>query len=178
MRVLIIRHGETDWNKQGLLQGTKDIPLNETGLEQAEMARESLKNENIDVCYCSPLIRTRQTAEVILNGRDVPVVYDERIVERKFGVAEGMNVKDMDFAATWIPESPPMFEGMETFEMLLDRLTVFFDDIYSRHKDDTVLVVTHGGVSIVSGYYFCGPPKTDRSEYFCKNCVVKEYIKN
>ena len=177
MRVLLIRHGQTDWNKLGLLQGTKNIPLNETGLAQAEMARESLKDEKIDVVFCSPLIRTRQTAEVILKGRDIPVIYDERIVERRFGVAEGMNTKDIDFAATWIPGTPPMFEGMETFEMLLERLTGFFDDIYSRYKDKTVLVVTHGGVSIVSGYYFCGPPKTDRSEYFCKNCVVKEYIK-
>lgn len=177
MRVLLIRHGQTDWNKLGLLQGTKDIPLNETGLAQAEMARESLVNEKIDVCYCSPLIRTRQTADVILKDRDIPVVYDERIVERRFGVAEGKNNHEIDFDATWIPGRPPMYEGMETFEMLLERLSGFFDDIYSKHKDDTVLVVTHGGVSIVSGFYFCGPPKTDRSEYFCKNCVVKEYIK-
>ncbi|MBR5323009.1 MAG: histidine phosphatase family protein [Clostridia bacterium] len=177
MRVLLIRHGQTDWNKQGLLQGTKDIPLNATGLEQALAARESLLGEKIDMCYCSPLIRTRQTAEVVLKGRDIPVTYDERIVERRFGVAEGMSVYNIDFDATWVPDMPPMFEGMETFEMLLERLTGFFDDVYSKHKNDTVLVVTHGGVSIVSGYYFCGPPKTDRSEYFCKNCVVKEYIK-
>ena len=177
MRVLLIRHGQTDWNKQGLLQGTKNIPLNETGLAQAEMARESLLNEKIDVCYCSPLIRTRQTAEVILKDRDIPVSYDERIVERRFGVAEGRFVKDINFDAMWISGRPPMFEGMETFEMLLERLSGFFDDIYSEHKDDTVLVVTHGGVSICSGYYFCGPPKTDRGEYFCKNCVVREYIK-
>lgn len=176
MRVLIIRHGQTDWNKQGLLQGTKDITLNETGIQQAEIARESLLKEKIDVCYCSPLIRTRRTADIILAGRDIPVIYDERIVERRFGVAEGMSTKDIDFDATWIPGKEPMFEGMETFEMLLERLTVFFDDIYNKHKDKTVLVVTHGGVSIVSGYYFCGPPKNDRSEYFCKNCVVKEYI--
>ena len=52
-----------------------------------------------------------------------------------------------------------------------------FDDVYEKYKDKTVLVVTHGGVSIVCGYYFCGPPKKDRNEYFCKNCAVKEYIK-
>ncbi len=177
MKALIIRHGQTDWNRQRLLQGTKDIPLNEVGLEQAEMAYEALKNENIDVCFCSPLIRTRQTAEVILRGRDVPVIYDERIVERKFGVAEGTSINDIDFEATWIPGKPIIYEGMETFEMLYDRIADFFDDIYEKYRDKTVLVVTHGGVSIVCGYYFCGTPKTDRSEYFCQNCVVKEYNK-
>lgn len=177
MRVLIIRHGQTDWNKQGLLQGTKDIPLNEVGFEQAEAAREQLEGEDIDVCFCSPLIRTRQTADVILKGRDVPIIYDERIVERRFGVAEGSGIHDIDFDSTWIPGRPPICEGMETFEMLLERVSGFFDEIYKEYADKTVLVVTHGGTSIICGYYFCGPPKTSRNEYFCKNCVVKEYNK-
>ena len=177
MRVLIIRHGQTDWNKKGLLQGTIDIPLNEEGLKQAEMAYEQLKDEKIDAVFCSPLTRTRQTAEVILKDRNIPIIYDERIVERRFGVAEGTSIYDIDFDATWIPGRPPICEGMETFEMLYDRLADFFDEIYEEYSDKTVLIVTHGGTSIVCGYYFCGPPKTDRSEYFCKNCVVKEYNK-
>ncbi len=177
MRVLIIRHGQTDWNKQGLLQGTHDIPLNELGISQAEQAYELLKDEKIDVAFCSPLIRTRQTAETVLRGRNIPLIYDERIVERRFGVAEGGKVSDIDFAATWIPGQPPMYEGMETFEMLYERIADFFDEIYEKYSDKTVLVITHGGASIVCGYYFCGPPKTDRHEYFCKNCAVKEYIK-
>ncbi len=177
MRVLIIRHGQTDWNKKGLLQGTIDIPLNDVGLEQAKSAYEQLKNEKIDAAFVSPLIRTRQTAEVILEGRDVPVIYDERIVERKFGACEGTSIYDIDFDSTWEPGKPPICDGMETFEMLYDRVADFFDDIYNEYSDKTVLVVTHGGTSIICGYYFCGPPKTDRSEYFCKNCVVKEYNK-
>ena len=177
MRVLLIRHGQTDWNKNKILQGTKDIPLNELGLEQAEKARELLVDKHIDVAFCSPLIRTRQTAEIALRGRDIPVIFDERIRERCFGVAEGMSTADIDFASTWLPGQPPMYEGMETFEMLLERIGGFFVDIYEKYKDKTVLVVTHGGVSIVCGYYFCGPPKTDRNEYFCKNCDLKEYVK-
>lgn len=177
MRVLIIRHGQTDWNKQGLLQGTKDIPLNEVGKAQAESAYDALCKEEIDVAFCSPLIRTRQTAEILLKGRNIPIIYDERIVERRFGVAEGGSVYDIDFESTWIPGQPPMYEGMETFEMLLERITDFFDDIYEQYKDKTVLVVTHGGASITCGYYFCGIPKNGMDDYFCRNCVVKEYNK-
>ena len=177
LKTLIIRHGETDWNRAHKLQGTKDIPLNEVGLAQAETAYEALKDKEIDVAFCSPLIRTKQTAEVILRGRDVPIIYDERIVERRFGVAEGTSISDIDFENSWLPGRQPIYDGMETFEQLYDRIADFFDDVYKKYPDKTVLVITHGGVSIVCGYYFLGPPKTDRREYFCKNCVVKEYVK-
>lgn len=177
MRVLIIRHGETDWNKKRLIQGTIDIPLNDEGKTQALSAHDALKNEKIDAVFASPLIRTRQTADIVVGDKNIPIIYDERIAERKFGIAEGMSIDDIDFEATWLPNKPPLYDGMETFEMLYGRISSFFDEIYEKYSDKTVLVVTHGGVSIVCGYYFCGPPKTDRSEYFCKNCVVKEYNK-
>ena len=177
MRVLIIRHGETDWNKKRLIQGTIDIPLNDEGRAQALSAHDALKDEKIDAVFVSPLIRTRQTADIVVSGKNVPIIYDERIAERKFGIAEGMSIDDIDFEATWLPNKPPLYDGMETFEMLYGRISSFFDEIYEKYSDKTVLVVTHGGVSIVCGYYFCGPPKTDRREYFCKNCVVKEYNK-
>ena len=176
MRVLIIRHGQTDWNKQGLLQGTIDIPLNDVGIEQAVNARAQLENEKIDVCFCSPLTRTRQTADALLDGSGVPIIYDERIVERGFGEFEGSSIYDIDFDSTWIPGSPSICKGMESFEMLYERVADFFDDIYEEYKDKTVLVVTHGGTSIMCGFYFCGPTD-DRSKYFCQNCVVKEYNK-
>ena len=177
MRVLIIRHGETDWNKKRLIQGTIDIPLNDVGKSQAKMAHDALENENIDAVFASPLIRARETAEIVVGERNLPIMYDKRIAERKFGVAEGMNIDEIDFDATWLPNRPPVYEGMETFEEIYERIADFFDEIYKDYSDKTVLVVTHGGVSIVCGYYFCGPPKSDRSEYFCRNCVVKEYIK-
>ena len=177
MRVLIIRHGETDWNKKRLLQGAVDIPLNEIGLMQAEKAYEQLKDEHIDAVFCSPLTRTRQTATAVMRDRNVPIIYDERIIERRFGVAEGKDYYDIDFERSWLPNQPPICEGMETFEVVFDRIANFFDDIYNEYRDKTVLVVTHGGISIMCGYYFLGPPKTDRSEYFCENCVVREYNK-
>ena len=177
MRVLLIRHGQTDWNKLHRIQGTHDIPLNEEGIKQAEKARESIDKEHIDVCYCSPLTRTRQTADVLIGGRDIPIFYDERIVEKCFGEIEGKSMSDFNFDESWVPNRPRMYEGMETFEELMERITSFYDELYEKYPDKTVLIVTHGGTSIASGYYFCGPPKNDRSEYFCKNCVIKEYNK-
>ena len=91
MKVYLMRHGETDYNKKGLIQGTLDIPLNEFGLELAEKTKEGFEKEGLtfDYCYCSPLIRARQTAEIILRGTDTPLSYDERIREMNFGEGEG-----------------------------------------------------------------------------------------
>ena len=85
----IIRHGKTDWNLWHKLQGRTDIPLNEEGRQMAIEAGERYKDTHFDVCYCSPLIRARETAELLLKGRDVPVVIDDRLKEMGFGIYEG-----------------------------------------------------------------------------------------
>ena len=63
----IMRHGKTDWNAKHKLQGRTDIPLNEEGIQMAEQAKEKYKDVNFDICYCSPLVRAKQTAEIVLD---------------------------------------------------------------------------------------------------------------
>ena len=82
----IMRHGKTDWNAKHKLQGRTDIPLNEEGIQMAEQAKEKYKDVNFDICYCSPLVRAKQTAEIVLEGRNIPIVYDDRLMEMCFGV--------------------------------------------------------------------------------------------
>lgn len=67
----IMRHGKTDWNAKHKLQGRTDIPLNEEGIQMAEQAKEKYKDVNFDICYCSPLVRAKQTAEIVLEGRNL-----------------------------------------------------------------------------------------------------------
>ena len=76
MKIYLVRHGETSWNIGRKVQGQTDIPLNETGVRQAEKVREELKDEVFDVCYCSPLMRARRTAEIATDGR-FEIVIDE-----------------------------------------------------------------------------------------------------
>ena len=85
----IIRHGRTDWNDRHKLQGRTDMPLNEEGRRMAEEAREAYRDVHFDVCFCSPLIRAKETAEILLRGRDVPIQYDDRLMEMSFGSYEG-----------------------------------------------------------------------------------------
>ena len=81
----IMRHGKTEWNKKKKLQGRTDIPLCQEGIEMAEKAREEYKDVHLDICYCSPLIRARKTAGILLEGRNVPIVTDDRLKEMCFG---------------------------------------------------------------------------------------------
>ena len=86
----IMRHGKTDWNEKRKLQGRTDIPLNEEGIGMAKKAAEECKNIHFDICYCSPLIRARTTAQIVLEGRNVPIVTDDRLMEMGFGEYEGI----------------------------------------------------------------------------------------
>ena len=86
----IMRHGKTEWNALNKLQGRTDIPLNEKGRQMARAAGEEYRKVPFDVCYCSPLLRARETAEILLKGRDVPILFDDRLREMSFGVCEGM----------------------------------------------------------------------------------------
>ena len=83
----IMRHGKTDWNAKHKLQGRTDIPLNEEGIQMAEQAKEKYKDVNFDICYCSPLVRAKQTAEIVLEGRNIPIVYDDRLMEMCVGLS-------------------------------------------------------------------------------------------
>ena len=84
-----MRHGKTDWNLLHKLQGQTDIPLNDMGRKMAREAGERYKDIHFDVCYCSPLVRARETARLVLEGRDVPVIIDDRLAEMGFGIYEG-----------------------------------------------------------------------------------------
>lgn len=89
MRLYMIRHGETAWNKERRIQGQADIPLNEFGRMLAEKTAKGLSDIRFDICYTSPLLRARETAALILAGRQVPVIEDDRIAEMAFGEYEG-----------------------------------------------------------------------------------------
>ena len=89
MKIYFVRHGETDWNKERKIQGQVDIPLNEFGRHLARETAKGLRDVPFDVCFTSPLGRARETAQIILQGRDVPILEDKRILEMNFGVLEG-----------------------------------------------------------------------------------------
>ena len=150
----IMRHGKTDWNLARRLQGKTDIPLNETGRRMAEEARLRCQDVPLDVCYCSPLVRAAETAEIFLRGRDIPLLRDKRLEEMGFGVYEG-EVIDPDATDRPInlfftaPEQYVPLEGAESFDHLFARTGDFLRSVIRPQLDagKNILIVGHGAMN-------------------------------
>ncbi len=148
-RLVLIRHGETDWNVEGRYQGQADPPLNERGVEQARLLAERLKNVGIEIIYASPLKRAWQTAEIIARTLHVPLHPDPRLMEINQGEWEGRLVTDIareypDLFRRW--ETSPWevtLPGGENLAQVQQRVYQAVDEIVARHPHQTVALVTH-----------------------------------
>lgn len=151
----IMRHGKTDWNEQKRLQGRTDIPLNPQGIEMAHRAAKEYADVHFDVCYCSPLVRAKETADILLEGRNVPIIYDDRLVEMSFGIYEGVvdSFKIPDCPINIIFNSPEEYhggiEGAESFEELYARTGSFLKEVVEPllEQGKDVLIVGHGAMN-------------------------------
>ena len=152
--IYVTRHGQTDWNVQKKVMGRCDEPLNETGLQQAEETRNNLLNTKIDIIICSPLQRAKQTAEVINTGRNIPIIYDDRIIERDFGEFEGKQTKDFDFHGYWNYYKNEQYQRAENIQSFFERIYEFLKDVTEKYQGKNVLIVAHGGVSIPVNCFF------------------------
>lgn len=92
MEIFLVRHGETEWNRQRRLQGRTDIPLNDAGLAEARRAAKALRDVNFDRIFTSPLQRARKTAEILRGSREIPVTAEPLLIEVSFGVGEGIQL--------------------------------------------------------------------------------------
>jgi broad specificity phosphatase PhoE len=134
--LLLVRHGETDWNADGRLQGQTDRPLSDFGRRQARRLAEELETEEIQAIYSSDLSRARETAEIVGQRLGLPVVLDPDLREKDWGNWEGLTAVERDRVE---------FSGEPT-EAHQERTLRALRRISERHsKDARVLVVTHGG---------------------------------
>ena len=136
----LLRHGQTDWNIDLRLQGSTDIPLNDTGRAQALLAAATLQREDWDVIIASPLSRAKDTAEIVALELGMSVSIVPELIERSFGVAEGLD------HATWrkLYESHQVIEGLESLEDLRARTVLLLDLIANEYSGQRVLAVSHG----------------------------------
>jgi broad specificity phosphatase PhoE len=158
--IYVIKHGQTDWDKDKRLQGSQDIPLNERGLQQAKMIGMQLSNVEFHLVFCSPMARAKLTAEAINAGE---INIDDKLRERCSGDFEGLerqkHLFDSFLWSTRINYAQKNVEPMKDFEK---RVFSFLDWIIPqvmKHPEINVLIVTHGGVIRVIKGYFRGRPK-------------------
>lgn len=146
MNLYVIRHGQTEWNVMKKMQGSADIPLNEKGLEQALITKENLTDIKVDMIFCSPLIRAKQTAEIINSDRNLEVIFDERLRERDYGEFEGTSKSSFDYNEFWAYTKNKSYEKAENVQVFFSRIYNFLDEIKERYPDKNILVVAHAGV--------------------------------
>lgn len=176
MEVLLTRHWQTEWNLEGKVQGRADIELNEKRLEQAIQTSKILAKEEIDLIICSPLKRTKQTADIINSNRNIPIIYDDSIIERDFGEFEGLNKENFDFEGYWSYNQNNKYERVENIKDFFDRIYCFLDKIKKEYNNMKILIVAHGGISIPINCYFNGIPENDKLlKLVLGNCEVIKY---
>jgi len=138
----MIRHGETDWNAAGILQGREDIPLNATGRQQAFELADYLKPEQWDVIFSSPLQRAYETALIISDKLAISEVYMENdLIERDYGLASGLlpSERQLRFGNGNIP-------GLEEFDVLCSRAMEVLNKLVMQHPGMKILAVSHGAL--------------------------------
>ena len=148
-KIILMRHGETDFNDQGVMQGSSDTFLNAKGYEQAKDAAQKLKTENIEILFSSNLKRAYQTAYAVSEVIKLPIITSPLLQERSFGQLEGRAFTDIriyanrfgedgNFTGWWNTE----FE-VETEEAMMSRLGTFRKKL-EEYEEKTVLIVSHG----------------------------------
>lgn len=149
--LILIRHGETEWNKSLRIQGHEDVPLSRAGEEQAKLLGRRLKTLDLDAAYTSDLSRSARTAELALAGLKLPLVSAPELRERCFGRWQGLLWPEVEkdfpteakaFHADPFQFAPP--EG-ETWNQMQSRVFQKVEEAAARHPNQTVALFTHGG---------------------------------
>lgn len=140
-KIIVVRHGETEWNRAGRLHGRSDLPLNDAGIQQAHLlAMELSTGGTLDAVYSSPLFRALQTAQIIAKSLNLPKVQENpELMEREFGDSEGKLVK-----AVSDEERELLMNQGENEDHLVERAVNALFKISAQHPRQRVLVVSHG----------------------------------
>lgn len=173
---MLVRHGETEWNKQHRIQGHADAPLNTTGIEQARRLASRLADVRIDAVYSSDVSRTRKTAEIVVEGRGIEVREFFELRERNYGRWEGVTheewqATDPESFAHW-KRSPDTYTppGGESLDEVLARTSRAAERIKEQHlNDDSIVVVGHGAALLVLVVHLLDLPLSYRNNFFLDN---------
>ena len=173
MKIYLVRHGQSEGNVRELWYGSSDLPLTDLGRQQAREAGEKLRGVSFAACYASPLIRAKDTADLVMEGRDEPMYIVADLREQHMGLFEPKSVpqikaEDPDFfralMADWIHITPPEGEPFDTG--LAPRVAKVLDDIVAKGED--CLIVAHNGPLVFAISYLLGLPIEAAGRFYLK----------
>jgi len=147
--IILIRHGETDWNREQVFRGRIDVALNEVGVTQARAVQESLKDTEIDGIYSSPLSRAFETATIVGENRNVAVRGEEGLIDIDFGAWQGLShqkVKEeyKDLYETWLAQPDLVtFPDGESLKEVRIRSMESLEEVIKNNPEKTLALVSH-----------------------------------
>lgn len=176
-RFCLIRHGETDWNLARRLQGHIDIPLNDTGERQADLAAAGLRDKRFTALYASDLVRAKETAAPLARLFGLQVETTPALRERHYGVFQGLTYEEIEqrYPAEYAryrardPELLP--EGGESLLGAAARVRSLLSSLVERHRGESVLLVTHGGVLDLAYRIATGKPLQEPRDFAIPNAA-------
>ena len=170
MKIVLVRHGQTEDNFEGLICGLKNEMMNDTGRRQCQRLKEKLKDIKFDFCYMSPLIRCVETA-IILVGDRVETAPDKRLIDRdmkEFVGKERDSINEEDF---WTNNDMEV----ESVDDMFDRCRSFLDYVKEKHKDESIIVVTHGSIYRVLRHILLNHDMNNLYDGIIPNCHYEEF---
>jgi len=150
LHLLLVRHGETEWNAQGRYQGQSDVLLSDLGSQQAELLAERLKDLKIDAIYTSDLKRAWMTATTIAKNHNLKIIPESRLRELKFGILEGLTFDEAEaqhpeMIRAWLNDFNNTPVDGETIQTFNARIVSLLEFLKQEHNEQIVLLVGHGG---------------------------------
>jgi broad specificity phosphatase PhoE len=181
--ILLIRHGETDWNRERVFRGVFDIPLNDNGRDQARLAGEALRSDKIAAAFSSPLSRAVETASIILEPHGIDATLQQGLLDFNYGDWTGK--KDLDVALRW-PEEHALWNsrphslrvpGGDTLQDVFDRAFSAMEEIAKEHDGRTVALFAHRVVNKLLVLGALGL-NLDRFPFIIQgNCCVNKFVR-
>lgn len=174
MKLYVTRHGQTQYNIEVRICGRANVRLTEKGILQAHELAQSMQDTDVDLIISSPLVRAKETADIVGAAIGVPVEVDDRLAERDYGVIDGTYEGTPGFMEQWVQFGYQYPEG-ESLLKVVQRVYNFLDDIKQRYADKKVMVISHGGVCRVINSYFESLDNEDFFKFNLGNCKVLQY---
>jgi probable phosphoglycerate mutase len=181
--LLLVRHGETDWNREHRFQGHADQPLNEAGRAQARVLATELGGDGVAAVYTSPLARAHETAEIIAASLALTPQPDARLMEIDVGSWTGLTVTEVEQRSPaalqrWREQVGHGWDDGETYEDLAVRVLQALREIARRHEGQTVLVVGHGGTIRVTLAHAAGIDMAEHRQRVppLRNCSIHRVL--
>lgn len=173
--IYLIRHGKTSWNKENLIQGTKDIPLSPEGRKEVTELAQKINLNKIDLILSSPQKRAKETAKIIANNKKT-ILYNNLLKERNFGNYEGTKTSEELINKLWDYNLNYQDENIESITVCLNRAANFLKEIKTKYPNKNILIISHGAFIKAIHYNINGYNKnTNFLSFNPQNATIYKY---